>query len=220
MQEVTFRSEIKMILPVRNAEVEVQSRLEEEFGLSPEMIQDVIMQGLLAKISCTQHHPRTFPGLFQWAETVRALRDKVAPLGWTNSDENNFPLCVHPSGKVTIAVYTGDRDTGGCNPSNRAAKGTHTEQAVWANQRQLSLFDGLPKLPSTSDDPSRIMWVLLYHVATNEVRFELSLPLNIIGGKIRDWKERLVFPAIPLDHANFVINDDVGPEIDVHVERK
>ena len=211
-----------MMLPVRNEEVEVQSRLEKTFGLSPEMIQDVIMQGLLARTSCTQHHPRTFPGLFQWAETVRALRDKTAPMGWGSSDENNYPLCVHPSGNITIAIYTGDRDTGaaGCNPSNRAAKGTNTEQAVWANQKQLSLFDVLPELPSTSDDSSRIMWVLLYHVALNEIRFELSLPMNIVGGKIRSWKERLIFPAISLDQANFVIDDNEGPEIDIHVERK
>lgn len=149
----------------------------------------------------------------QWAETVRALRDKTAPLNWSCSDENNFPLCVHPSGNLVIAIYTGDRDTGvtgfGINPSNRAAKGTNTEQAVWANQKQLSLFDSLPELPSAEDNNGRIMWVLLYHVAPNEIRFELSLPLKMVGGKIRSWQERLVFPAIPLDQVNIIIGDDI-----------
>lgn len=211
-----------MALPVRNEEIEVQSRLQQVFGLSREAIQDVIMQGMLARTTCTTHHPKTFPGLSQWAETVRALRDKTAPLDWSCSDENNFPLCVHPSSNLVIAIYTGDRDTGliGSNPSNRAAKGTNTEQAVWANQKQLSLFDTLPELPSAEGNNGRIMWVLLYHVAPNEIRFELSLPLKMVGGKIRSWQERLVFPAIPLDQVNIVIGDDDGPEFDVHVERR
>ncbi|MBI4937003.1 MAG: hypothetical protein HY846_02060 [Nitrosomonadales bacterium] len=210
-----------MTLPVRNEQMEVQSRLEEVFGLKPTMIQDVIMQGLLARTSCTLHHPKTFPGLSQWAETVRSLRDKTAHLGWTPSDENNFPLCVNPSGNIAIAVYTGDRETGGASsPSNRAAKGTNTEQAVWANQKQLSLFDVLPELPEDNDGDGRIMWVLLYHVASNEIRFELSLPRYIVGGKIRSWEERLVFPSIPLDQVIPVFDEDDGPEIDIHVERK
>jgi hypothetical protein len=213
-----------MALPVRNEEIEVLSMLQQVFGLNHEAIQDVIMQGLLARTACTVHHPKTFPGLSQWAETVRALRDRTAPLGWSCSDENNFPLCVHPSGDLVIAIYTGDRDTGvtgfGINPSNRAAKGTNTEQAVWANQKQLSLFDSLPELPSSEDNNGRIMWVLLYHVAPNEIRFELSLPLKMVGGKICSWQERLVFPAIPLNQENIVIGDDNGPEFDVHVERR
>ena len=210
-----------MALPIRNTEIEVQSRLDEVFGLTRDAIQDVIMQGLLARTTCTPHHPKIFPGLSQWAETVRALRDKTAPLSWSCSDANNFPLCIHPSGNLVIAIYTGDRDTGviGSNPSNRAAKGTNTEQAVWANQKQLSLFDIIPELPSV-EGSGRIMWVLLYHVTSNEIRFELSLPLKIVGGKIRSWQERLVFPAIPLDQVNIVIGDDDGPEFEVHVERR
>lgn len=213
-----------MSLPVQKEAIEVQSRLHEVFGLSHDAIQDVVMQGLLARTTCTAHHPKTFPGMSQWAETVRALRDKTAPINWSYSDDNNFPLCVHPSGKLAIAIYTGDCDTGvtgiGINPSNRAAKGTNSEQAVWANQKQLSLFDSLPELPASEDNEGRIMWVLLYHVAPNEIRFELSLPLKMIGGKIRSWQERLVFPAIPLDQVNIVIGDNDGPEFEVNVERR
>jgi hypothetical protein len=109
----------------------------------------------------------------------------------------------------------------GINPSNRAAKGTNTEQAIWANQKQLSLFDSPLALPPLAEgNNNRITWVLLYHVAPNEIRFELSLPLKMIGGKIRSWQERLVFPAIPLDQVNIEIGDDDGPEFDVHVERR
>ena len=210
-----------MMLPNQVEKAEVVSRLEELFGFGYEAVQDVVMQGLLARTTCTTHHPKTVPGFYQWAETVRALRDKTVPLGWSPSDENNFPLCIHPSEKLVIAVQTGDADTGVATgmPSNRAPKGTNTEQAVWANQKQLSLFDSIPELPSISEGSGKIMWVLLYHVAPNELRFELSLPSKMSGGKIRSWQERLVFPAIPLDQ-NIRIGDDDGPDFEVEVERR
>jgi hypothetical protein len=216
-----------MALPVRNEEFEVKSRLDEVFGFEAKEIQDVIMQGLYARKACTPNHPRTYAGLAQWAETVRALRDKTSPSGWSSSDDSNFPLCIHPSGKIVIAVQTGDQDTGisANNPSNRATKGTNTEQAIWANQKQLLLFDSLPQVSSVDSNENRIMWVLLYHVTPSEIRFELSLPSKIVGGKIRSWQERLVFPAIVLDQIDIEIGDDDDgndnrQEFEINIERK
>lgn len=214
-----------MAFPVRNREFEVKSRLNEVFGLKAGDIQDVIMQGLYGRKACTRHHPRTYPGLAQWADTVRALRDKTSQMGWSSSDDNNFPLCIHPSGNVVIAVHTGDKDAGisANNPSNRAAKGINTEQAIWINQKQLSLFDALPALPeiqSVDGKEDRMMWILLYHVTPYEIRFELSLPSNMADGKIRSWHERLVFPAITLDQIDIKIGNDDGQKFDINVERK
>lgn len=211
-----------MAFPVRNEEFEVKSRLAEVFGLTADDIEDVIMQGLSARNACTRHHPRTYAGTAQWADTVRALRDKTSPMGWSSSDDNNFPLCIHPSGNVTIVVQTGDKDTGisANNPSNQGAKGTNTEQAIWANQKQLSLFDGLPEIQLVDSNGNRIMWVLLYHVTPSEIRYELSLPSNIVGGKICSWQERLVFPAIAIEQIDIEIGGDDGQEFDINVERK
>jgi hypothetical protein len=109
----------------------------------------------------------------------------------------------------------------GSNPSNRAVKGTNTEQAVWANQKQFSLFEPFDEKHITSNN-QKIMWVLLYHVFQNEVRYELSLPLNIVGGKIRSWQERLVFPAITLEqnYNDIEVEEENGQEFDIKVERK
>lgn len=209
-----------MSLPAYQNEVVAPNRLQEVFGLSEDAIQDVIMQGLHSRTDCTLHHPKTFPGLAQWAETVRALRDKTAPLGWTYSDDNNFPLCIHPSSNIVIVVQTGDRETGTSGiPSNRAPKGANTEDAVAINYRQLSLFDTLPDFSQGQASDKPIMWVLLYHVAPNEIRFELSLPLKMSGGKIRSWEDRIVFPAIQIGITDIEIGDDNGTEFDVPVER-
>lgn len=210
---------------VFDAAVSEVSRLQAVFGISEDDVVDVVMQGLLARTGCSPHHPKTFPGLHQWAETVRALRDKTVPMGWSTRDDNNFPLSVHPSKKIVIAVQTGDRDTGVStgNPSNRAPKGANTEGAVVSNHQQLRLFDSIPLLPfyeKGSDDS--IMWVLLYHVAADEIRFELSLPMKMIGGKIRSWEERIVFRSVRFDGANIEIGDedDNGTDIEIDIERR
>lgn len=202
-------------------------RLIELFGLSEGDLQDIVMQGFLARTGCSPHHPKTYPGLTHWAETVRALRDKTVPLGWGIRDVNNFPLSVHPNKKITIAVQTGDRDTGvsSGSPSNRAAKGTTTEEAVAVNQRQLELFefDAIPELLSDDDKVDSIMWVLLYHVdvANREIRFELSLPLKMIGGKIRSWKERFVFASMPFDQdINIGDENEISTDFNIPVERR
>lgn len=210
-----------MSLPQQKQEVGSVDRLQELFGLTQDAMQDVVMQGLLARTSCSDHHPKTYPGLAQWAETVRALRDKTAPMGWSTSDDNNFPLSIHPSNNIVIAVQTGDHETGTSGiPSNRAPKGSNTEDAVAVNQRQLSLFDTIPLLPTTDENDPRMMWVLLYHVAPNEVRYELSLPMKMVGGKIRSWQERIVFLPIPLGNTDIDLGDDDAPEFDVPVERR
>lgn len=200
---------------------DVESRLFHVFGLAEAAIAEVIMEGYRARLGCTAHHPRTYPGLAQWAETVRALRDKTAPLGWGTSDENNFPLSLHPTSNVVVVVQTGDEETGTTgNPSNRAPKGSNTEDAVAVNQRQLSFFDSIPDFVAIDVPETKIMWVLLYHVAPNEVRFELSLPSKMVGGKIRSWQERIVFPAIRTDQHATDLGENDGGEIDVPVERR
>jgi hypothetical protein len=210
-----------MQLPNHREQLVEINRLHQLFGLIDKDIQDVVMQGLLARRACSPHHPRTFPGLAQWAETVRALRGKTAPLGWTYSDDNNFPLSIHPSENLVIVVQTGDVETGTAGiPSNRAPKGSNTEDAVAINMRQMQLFDTLPDFTLDTSNNKPIMWVLLYHVAPTEIRFELSLPLKMVGGKIRSWQERIVFPPIPLEQNDIEIGDDDGTDFDVPVERR
>jgi hypothetical protein len=206
--------------PKKLEEHEAPTRLEEVFGVQAAALQDVVMQGLLARTTVTPHHPKTYAGTAQWADTVRALRDKLVPAGWRSHDENNCPLVVHPAEKLMIAVQTGDKETGTSGiPSNRAPKGSVTESAVVSNFRQLSLFD-YPDLPDISDDSGRVLWILLYHLSPLELRYELSLPLEMVGGKIRSWKERIVFTPIRLDGTDIELGDDDGEEFDVPIQRK
>jgi hypothetical protein len=197
------------------------SRLEELFGLTHTDMQDVIMQGLLTRASATEHHAKTYAGTVQWHETVRAMRDKAVPRGWLVEDKKNCPLVVHPDGKLMIAVQTGDQETGtDGTPSNRAPKGAVTEHAVVSNYRQLCLFD-MAELPGVDGLEERVLWVLLYHLAPNEIRYELSLPKEMVGGKIKSWQERIVFPSVRLDGIDIEeVDGNDSEDIDVPVERR
>ena len=205
-----------------NTGFENKNRLHSLFGFSDLEIISIISQGYAGRQNTTSNHPRTYPGLAQWADTVRALRDVTLAKGWSKSDANNFPLSLHPNGNIVVAVQTGDVETGvrTGTPSNRAAKGKNTENAVYANEKQIGLFDGIPSLPDQDQLLNQTTWVLLYYVAPNEIRFELSLPSKIVGGKIRQWSERLIFPPITIDMPIGPIGDDDGAEFEVPVERR
>src|SRR4051812_37481362 len=70
------------------------------------------MQGYLARTNCTANHPPLFPSFVAWGETVRALREQLAPAGWVRNDEKNYSRAVHPDGHIAIAVATGNEATG------------------------------------------------------------------------------------------------------------
>ena len=56
---------------VRDEPGDVRTRLA-ELGLDEESLKDAVRRGQLAFLSCTPNHPRPFPGMSAWAETVWA----------------------------------------------------------------------------------------------------------------------------------------------------
>lgn len=207
-----------MALTIHSEAVDVHSRLA-QLGLTPAVLQESVRQGFLFRSRLTANHPRIFYGIGTWAETIATLRDNLRPDGWFKSDECNYELTVNHDNTVAIAVTTGDEGTGlaAWNPSNKCPKGCYTEDAVSAN-RQLDLFAEL--LPQASHEQPAATWVLLVHITDKQVRSELSLPMEIISGKIRSWKERIILAPIDLDDDSAVIVPPDVPEIDVPIQRK
>lgn len=196
-----------------------------QLGLEEERLLDAVRQGYVAFISCTQNHPPLIRGIWAWGETVRALRDYVLPLGWTRSDENNYSVVVEPSGRIAIAVATGDDGTGRteCTPSTKASKGPSTADAVITN-RQMSLFtepESDPSPASVSEQvDERVTWILLVCRSQDEVRCELSLPLSMgVDGKIDGWSERILLGPLPLGGDLVEVVPPTVPDITVNVQR-
>jgi hypothetical protein len=147
------------------------------------------------------------------------MREQLRPKGWTKSGNSNYELTVNKTDNLAIVVATGDDATGliRATPSNKCSKGINTTEAVEVNN-QLDLFsDSSTKVEETK---SLTTWVLLIHLAADELRSELSLPSNISNGKFNEWKERVILPSMPLDDDSVEIELPNLPDIEVLIRKK
>lgn len=126
-------------------------------------------------------------------------------------------------GSMAINVATGDLGTGrpDANPSNKAPKGVSTADAISVNQIQLELPLPVPELPPVRAGDGPLTWFLLLRRTADEIRCELSLPLEMSpDGRITRWQERIILSAIPLDGETVEIVAPQGPDLDIDVKRK
>ena len=153
-----------------------------ELGIAEEVLHYAIRYGQGFASECTAHEPSGLPGILAWGKTMRALRDRLVPNGWTASSGKNYATVVNPSGEFAIAVAAGDQNTGlrKENPSNRVGKGPQTEEAIDMNHSQLSFAS----LSSEFAETKQQTWMFLHYVDTgaDEVKCELSLPSAITDG--------------------------------------
>jgi hypothetical protein len=192
-----------------------------KLGLTRAPLLEAVVAGLLARHACTPNDPPFLPGIYQWGRTVRALREALAPLGWSRSDEGNFCTVVEPGGSFAIAVASGSEDTGRVgrvSPTTKRRKGPTTAEAVHTNAQLYLFAEFAPAVPA---EPDRATWVLLFHSDGKELRAELSLPDSIgDDGHIDGWRERIILGAQPLDDEIAPAAPDFGPDPTIDVRRK
>jgi hypothetical protein len=198
-------------------------------GLELEALRDVVSGGHHARITRTENDSPCAPGLYQWNESVRMLREYGVARGWKRNNDNGLPTIISPEGIVAICVSSGDENTGvaSANPSTKNRKGPRTTAFVTSNQMQLDLGDFAiagPQGPVYSDMDGRALstWTLLFFSDHDEIRAELSLPIFIEGGEINGWSERIILPAIPLDGGDGYKrtgDPDFGPDVDIDIRR-
>lgn len=191
-----------------------------QLGIPFTALSEAVWQGYLARTRMTANHPKIAPGVMMWAETVAVLRDQLRPDGWIKSDQGNYELTVNPAEDLAIVVVTGDEATGMVNatPSNKCPKGANTKSIIETNS-QLDMFSEL-LLESEKTQDQAMTWVLLIHLARNQVRYELSLPSAISEGKINGWKERIILPAMAVDDDAIEIQIPDLPDIDISIKKK
>jgi hypothetical protein len=201
----------------------VHSRLQ-LLGLTEAALLRAVMAGYMAKTNCTENHPPLFPPIAAWSEAVRTLRDALKPEGWTRFNDQNSPKTVSPDGSTSIIVSTGNDATGIPNvePATTSSKGPNTAGAIEINRNlQISLPGMELPVPLQDEDEKVTTWILLVHHAKNELRAELSLPLDVgSDGRVSVWQERIILRAQPLDGEPVVIMPPVQPDIDVAIRRK
>lgn len=200
----------------------VEERLQElSSDLAINLLHQVVHMGLTGRNDITRASAVTAAGLQQWLKTVEGLRFQLSEKQWHIHDENNCPFISSPDRSVSIVVMTGNGDTGKVgseDPTNQAEKGAVVEGFVHTNN-QLDLFNQESlKLVKEKGRETQV-WAFLYHYdkLTNEVRFELSYPIEFGKKKITKWGERLILGSIPNNPASFVIRKDT-PNAPANVE--
>lgn len=199
-----------------------------KLDLKQEYLLDAGRAWLLAVSNWTPNHPRVYRGLSAWAESVKKLRDGLIPQRWTGIEERNYPLTVHPGGSLSIAIASGDHDTGIAtgNPKNKVRKGPRTAEVVENNDMQLRLFDDeIPALPALQpeEEPSRLTYILLVYVdlQKREIRSELSLPRHMNDeGLITMWRKRIILGEVPFDGDPINVDLPKEPELDIEIRRR
>src|SRR5437879_13747615 len=83
-----------------------------ELKINGEAVRQAVMSGLTARFSCSEHAPRTAPGLLQWSTSTEVCREAHALDGWSRTDVDNFPLSVSPDGSTAIGIVMGNPATG------------------------------------------------------------------------------------------------------------
>jgi hypothetical protein len=194
-----------------------------QLGITTEEVSKAVERGIVERMNCTMFDPPSYPGVVQWARTVRDLRETLVPKGWRADNTRNFSTVVSPNETVAIAVSTGDEQTGrqgDTEPRTKYPKGTVFLAAVNRNV-QLSLFgEMIVEIDGTVLSKTKT-WTLLMRTDAfaKEVRVELSLPAQIgDDGRVNAWSERIIFT--PFNFGDNLPGDDDPPieGIDVPVE--
>ena len=207
---------------VRLQPEEVSQRLA-ELGVSEDALRNAVSRGQLAFANCTENHPRMFPAIAAWAETVAGVRENLAPFGYARSELKNYSRAIDAAGRVAIAVASGNEETGRAEgtPATKTAKGARTVEAVVINQVQLQLFDEPAPAEPVEVEDERVTWLLLMYRSRTETRCELSLPVAIgTDMRVNQWRERIILRSIPLDGEPEEVTPPALPEITVEVRRR
>ena len=186
--------------------LEVRSRLL-NLGVTSDELLEAVGAGISARAGCTKNDPPMFPGVLQFAVTVRTLREIKALDGWTRNDYKNFSTVVSPDG-VAIAIARGDDGTGNreATVSTKYPKGAATQEAV---KRNLSLpFDACYEADNNRTD-GLSTWFLLHSRIGDEVNVELSHPMFMAGsGYIDEWDVRLILTPVPISDTRLRVDDE------------
>jgi hypothetical protein len=196
-----------------------------ELGLEESSLIQAGQAGFSALASCTENHPPGSPGYFAWAETVRTLRDLLAP-SWTRKTDNNLSLTVNENQTMAILVATGDSDTGvkEGHPRTSAPKGSRTKGRVQANRYMEYLFPEMAADAASKVGPPT--WILLIRcdAKSQNFRSELSRPIDMTeDGYVDEWAERIILAPTHFDELHGIMPYDEGgspqtPELKIEIK--
>jgi hypothetical protein len=183
-------------LPITNP-IEVRNRLE-ELGVTKDQMMEVVAAAVGGRNNCTNFDPRSAPGWSSWREGNRRLREILVPLGWEMDEAEGIPSVIHRPTKTQITMCNTDAGTGlkDYHPQQTSKKGSATEEKVSKNQLALGgILDNSLNQKVVRLSPKTIgfitCWYLCVYCEEDEVRAELSCPVECVDGYFRSFSERI-----------------------------
>jgi len=209
----------------------VQKRLK-EMSFEPEGLQEVIDTMVSAQRNCTPNDVRGAGGSRAYQDGTCRIRDISGPHGWVPNRDGNLESMIHMEKALRVVVCNSNPGAGlpTMDASNRNPKGPATEQVVSENLEQAE-FDGLLNEVENiiSFTPARpdgfATWYLFVWVDDDTYRAELSWPVSIEGGHLKNFRERIILVRDG-DGDNNLGTREIGPsgdsdlDLEITVTRK
>lgn len=184
------------------------------FAMTVEMIHRCISVGDSARQRVMfPVYPATFPGTTMWAETLAEWRRQLRKRSreYDIGKSRGYETVYSAERQVAFTVVAGDSFTGknGARaPRLTRPKGVVTKERVDRNRETALGLVQLPLIPLEDDDKkppadeSCVTWFLIVHAAKDEVRIELSLPVELDGDSVvSEYYERILLPPVPISGA-------------------
>ena len=184
-----------------------------DFSMTVEMIHQCISVGDSARRRVMLPvFPATFPGTTMWAETLAEWRRQLRKRSreYDIGRSRGYETVYSAERRVAFTVVAGDSFTGkdGARPPRLTRpKGVVTKERVDRNRETAIGLVQLALIPDENDKkppPDELCdtWFLIVHAAKDEVRIELSLPVDLDGDSVvSEYYERILLPPVPISGA-------------------
>jgi hypothetical protein len=215
---------------IRKNSIDVRNRLS-ELGWTREQLVEVVIAMVSARNDTTENDPSSAPGWMSWKDGTRRLRELALPMGWQRDETNNVPSVINVEAGLKFTVCNTDDGTGveGRWPQNRTKKGPAMDQTVSHNTGYLFPLSEIPQVVPIfkgTKQPGALttFYLCVYHEG-EEVRAELSCPIEAQSGFFTDFVERIILISSGDDYKGINVVPDEGDEggsseFDIPVSRK
>jgi hypothetical protein len=200
----------------------VEGYLSAHIGITCSEIYEALDYGAAEAATVTAHAALSSFGTRLWDGVLTHARDLwVAGRGWEVARPGGLEVVRRADNRVQITPSMGNEGTGVRDgaPSCKHDRGESTSNAVGNNQ--LSLGDLAPA--DNAWGPIQTWWLLYYAFPRDReqwMRAELSLPTEVVHGRITHWSHRLLFGERPFGTAAVANIPEPAPEPEVQLRRR
>lgn len=187
---------LKLITKPQNVTNELLS-----YGIPEAYLTEAVKRGYSARNNATSNDPPSTAGNYAFFATVRAIRELFIPKGWEKINKHNLCYTVNVETKVAIVVSSGNQDVGieDALPHTKNPKGEQTKTYISNNRDIFEVEEKAQKIITEFPDFETLILLYYFDPKKNEIRLELSLPIDIDNGHISGWHKRIILPPISSD---------------------